>query len=329
MFSPAKSCAALALATGLVLVPVAAAKASPDLTQTATYGYKPIKVTGEVQSAIAGMNLSGAYTGVGCNSTCTETKNFVATASGKQTFFTLPFKNYDSSGETSGIDNAGDVVGDYLDSKGSVHGFERLASGKMIEINDPAAANAKGAGTRVNNISFDGSVIVGNYVDSTGVLHGFLLKGGKFTAYNVPKAAGTAVSFYNYNEYGGVYFSSTDGYFGFYVDSQGKLHTVAAPGESKPSPGHGTVLIGINSDRTLFGNVYSPIKPTTGFADTAGSFTSINDPKEVGNTPLDGTSVDNVSPVGNLVGEYTYTLGTAKQGGLIYGFIATPASPST
>jgi hypothetical protein len=319
------------LAAGMAVMPSTVSWASPQL-QRMTYSYRTIKVAGEVNSQILGLNASGAYTGLGCNSTCTKIKMFVAAPSGKRTFFTLPFKNYSPtsgnfSEDPSGIDNAGDVVGYYLDSKGSEHGFERLADGKLTEINDPNAAEGIFAGTFVTGISFDGSVLVGYYVDSKGVRHGFLLQAGKFTTYDVPKAAGTQVNFYNYGEFGGTYFSSTGASFGFYV-SAGKLHTVIAPGESKPARDGGTELLAVSSDKTLFGDTTSPTKQTVGFADTDGSFTTINDPNEVGSTLFDGTTLANVSPTGDLCGLYSYTAGTTSQFGLFYGFIATPATSS-
>jgi hypothetical protein len=320
------------LAAGMAVMLSTASGASSTRVSTVTYSYRTVKVAGEVNSQVLGLNVSGAYTGLSCNSTCTKVKMFVAAPSGKRTFFTVPFKNYSPTGGTfsedpSGIDNAGDVVGYYLDSKGSAHGFERLADGKLIEINDPNATDEITAGTFVNGISFDGSVIVGNYIDAKDVSHGFLLRAGKFTTYDVPKAAATVVEFYNYGEFGGEYVSSTGAHFGFYV-SGGKLHTVIAPGESKPGRDSGTDLLAVSSDKTLFGDVVSTTKQRVGFADTDGSFTTINDPNEVGTTVFDGTSLVSVSPTGDLCGYYSYTAGTTSQFGLLYGFIATPTTSS-
>lgn len=322
------------LAAGIAVMPNTASGASSVQVSKVTYSYRTVKVAGEVNSQVLALNVSGAYTGLSCNSTCTKVKMFVAAPSGKRTFFTVPFKNYSPAGgnfneDPTGIDNAGDVVGYYLDSKGSAHGFERLADGKLIEINDPNATDEITAGTFVDGISFDGSVIVGNYVDARDVSHGFLLRDGKFTTYDVPKAAGTAVNFYNYGEYGGNYVSSIGAHFGFYV-SGGKLHTVIAPGESNPGRGSGTDLLAVSSDKTLVGDVVSTTKQTVGFTDTDGSFTTINDPNEVGTIVFDGTTVANVNPTGELCGFYSYTAGagTTSQFGLFYGFIATPTTSS-
>lgn len=325
----AKGAVAFALPVAVVLAPSTASGASPRLKHTVTYSYRTVKVAGEVNTTIYAMNGSAAYTGIGCNSAYTQCKLFVTAPSGEFTFFKPKFKNYDpaaapNSAGVDGIDNAGDVVGFYLDSKGSSHGFERFATGRQIVINDPAASDANGAGTIPEGISFDGSAIVGNYAASERAPEGFILRGGTFTTYDVPKAAVTVVAFDNYGKFGGFYFSRKGAYFGFYV-SRGKLHTVTAPGESKPAAGNGTILSGVSHHRRLAGSVFSTTAPTAGFVDDAGFFTTIKDAKEVGTTPLDGTLVEGTSPKGDLVGYYTYTAGNAERAGRTYGFIATPS----
>lgn len=92
------------------------------------------------------------------------------------------------------------------------HGFERFATGRQIVIDDPAAADASGAGTIPEGISFDGSAIVGNYAAPEGAPEGFILRGGTFTTYDVPKAAVTVVAFDNYGTFGLVgYYTYTAG----------------------------------------------------------------------------------------------------------------------
>lgn len=68
-----------------------------------------------------------------------------------------------------GINNTGDIVGEYLDSKGAAHGFT-LISGSYATIDFPHAA-----GTVANEIN-DGGQITGYYAgqDSTVDLQGFL-----------------------------------------------------------------------------------------------------------------------------------------------------------
>jgi hypothetical protein len=329
---PRKTVAAvcLAVAAGSVgpgLVGVASAQTGGSVR----YSYKTITIKGKARSEINGINASGAYAGEGLNSAYLRIKLFVASPSGKLTFYKLPFKDlatklafYESA---SGMDDAGDVAGGWLDTNGRNHGFERLADGKITAINDPKASDVKNAGTSVDGISADGKVIVGAYYDSKLALHGFLLKGGRFTTFDVPGAAGTQVTLYDHGTYGGYYVSSKGALFGFYVKC-GKLHTIAAPGEAHPAKGSGTELTGISADGTLFGDVFPAGKPVYAFSLAHGAYSIIKDPNQVGTTDLDGTAVNNANSAGVAAGGYTYTKGTSKVGGLVTGFIATPRTSS-
>jgi YD repeat-containing protein len=306
-----------------------AGTASAQTDGSVGYSYKTVTITGEARSELNGINASGAYAGEGLNSTYTGIKLFVASPSGQLTFYQLPFKDLSTTApfyeSAAGMDNAGEVVGIWTDTDGRTHGFERRADGKITEINDPSASEVTNAGTAVEGISADGTVIVGGYYDSTLALHGFLLQGGKFTTYDVPGAADTELTLYDHGTYGGYYVSSTGAEFGFYVKC-GKLHTVAAPGEANPAAGFGTELTGISADGTLFGDVFPAGNPIYGFSLADGTYSTIKDPNQVGTTDLDGTAVNSASTTGVAVGGYTYTDGTSTVGGLVTGFIATPST---
>jgi len=295
------------------------------------YSYKTVTIAGEARSELNGINARGAYAGEGLNSTFTGIKLFVASPSGQLTFYQLPFTDLDTSAafyeSAAGMDNAGDVVGGWLDTDGRIHGFERQAGGKITEINDPSASDVDNAGTAVEGISADGTVIVGGYHDSTLALHGFLLEDGVFTTYDVPGAADTVVQFSGHGTYGGYYISSTGAMFGFYVQS-GELHTVAAPGEANPPAGTGTELTGISASGTLFGDVFPAGMPANAFSLADGTYSTIEDPSEVGTTDLDGTAVNSASVTGVVAGGYTYTAGTPTVPGLVTAFIATPSTRS-
>jgi YD repeat-containing protein len=322
--------ACLAVAAGTVGLSVAGV-ASAQAAGSVRYSYKTVKIKGAARSELNGVNARGAYAGEGLNSTFTGIKLFVASPSGHLTFYELPFKDLSTTAafyeSASGMDSAGDVVGAWTDTDGRSHGFERQADGKITEINDPSASNVNNAGTLVEGISADGTVIVGAYNDSALALHGFLLEGGNFTTYDVPGAADTVVTFYDHGTYGGYYVSSTGAMFGFYVQS-GELHTVAAPGEANPPAGSGTELTGISADGTLFGDAFPAGNPVYAFSLAGGNFSTIKDPKQVGTTSLDGTAVNSASPTGAAVGGYTYTAGTPTVGGLVTAFIATPRTSS-
>jgi YD repeat-containing protein len=329
---PGKKVAATCLAVaagsvGLGLPGVASAQTGGSVR----YSYKTVTIKGKARSELNGINASGAYAGTGLNSTYTGIKLFVASPSGQLTFYMLPFKDLSTTEafyeSASGMDNAGDVVGLWLDTDGRNHGFERHADGKITAINDPSASDVKNAGTAVEGISADGTVIVGAYYDSNLALHGFLLEGGKFMTYDVPGAADTELTLYDHGTYGGYYVSSKGAMFGFYVKS-GKLHTVAAPGEAHPTKGFGTELVGISADGTLFGDAFPAGKPIYGFSLADGTYSTIKDPNQVGTTDLDGTAVNSANTTGVAVGGYTYTKGTSTVGGLVTGFIAMPSTSS-
>jgi probable HAF family extracellular repeat protein len=79
-----------------------------------------------------------------------------------------------------GINNLGQVVGDYLDSSGQSHGFIHYPDGSFGPIDFP------GAQTTIPTDINDDSQIVGDYTDNQGRLHGFLLKSGLFFTLDVP-----------------------------------------------------------------------------------------------------------------------------------------------
>jgi YD repeat-containing protein len=331
MFPGKKVAAAcLAVAAGSVGLGVAGV-ASAQTTASISYSYKTITINGSARSELNGVNASGAYAGEGLNSTYTGIRLFVASPSGHLTFYRLPFADLDTTAafyeSAAGMDNAGDVVGIWTDTDGRTHGFERQANGKISEIDDPSASDVNNAGTEVEGISPDGTVIVGGYYDSNLALHGFLLEGGTFTTYDVPGAADTVVDFDNRGTYGGYYVSSTGAIFGFYV-LRGQLHTVATPGEASPAAGTGTELTGVSADGTLFGTVFPAGEPAYGFSLADGTYSTITDPNQVGTTDLDGTAVNSANAAGVVVGGYTYTAGTSTVGGLVTGFIATPNTSS-
>jgi hypothetical protein len=320
----AAACLAVAAgAAGLSQAGVASAQAG----LSAGYSYKTVSVKGEARSELNGVNIWGAYAGEGLNSTLTGIKLFVASPSGQMTFYQLPFTDLDTSAafyeSAAGMDSAGDVVGDWTDTDGRTNGFERRADGRITEINDPSASDVANAGTAIEGISADGTVIVGGYYDSNLALHGFLLEGGNFTTYDVPGAAGTELTFYDHGTYGGYYVSSAGAMFGFYIQA-GELHTVAAPGEANPAAGSGTELTGISANGTMFGDVFPAGQSIYGFSLADGTYTTIADPSEVGSTDMDGTAVNSASPTGVVVGGYTYTAGTSTTGGLVTGYIAIP-----
>lgn len=110
-------------------------------------------------------------------------------ASGKawsQTHLAFTSLTVDGSSHTeaNSVDDAGDIVGFYVDSKGTEHGF-KSAAGKIIPINFPGSTGSRAYGIDLNDF-----YIVGSYTDSTFTPHGFRLDGsGQFTTIDVPDSA--------------------------------------------------------------------------------------------------------------------------------------------
>jgi probable HAF family extracellular repeat protein len=100
---------------------------------------------------------------------------FYSDSSGHDHGFLLSSGGYatidDPSGTNTiatGINDAGQIVGQYLDSNNVSHGF-LYSGGSFTTIDDPLG----GAGTRVFGINNAGQ-ISGTYIDSSRVAHGFL-----------------------------------------------------------------------------------------------------------------------------------------------------------
>jgi probable HAF family extracellular repeat protein len=125
----------------------------------------------------------------------------------------------------SSINNAGQIVGNFSDSKGQ-HGFLDVG-GTFSTIDVPGASQALANG--INNAGH----IVGSFVDSTGPqdnLHGFLDVGGTFSTIDVPGAFRTFAN--GINDAGHIvgYFDDSKGRFHGFLDVGGTLSTIDVPG---------------------------------------------------------------------------------------------------
>jgi hypothetical protein len=72
-----------------------------------------------------------------------------------------------------GINDAGQIVGAYIDLDGVGHGYLRSANGDFTTFNDSSAGTAALTGTGAFSINATGT-IAGTYVDTNSVLHGFV-----------------------------------------------------------------------------------------------------------------------------------------------------------
>jgi probable HAF family extracellular repeat protein len=83
-----------------------------------------------------------------------------------------------------GINNNGEIVGEYNDAAGTTHGF-LLSGGKFTSITYPRATYTEALG---NNLA---GQIVGRYRLADGSTHGYLLSNGTYTSIDYPNASST------------------------------------------------------------------------------------------------------------------------------------------
>ena len=89
--------------------------------------------------------------------------------------------------DAKGINDAGEIVGYYLDGSSVAHGFV-YNNGAYVTLNDPAATG----GTYAEGIN-DAGEVVGYYLDSSDVARGFVYSNGKYFNFD-DSAAGKGAS---------------------------------------------------------------------------------------------------------------------------------------
>lgn len=188
------------------------------------------------------------------------------------------------------INARGDIVGNYHDANGVVHGF-LLRQGVFFTIDFP---NAQFTSARAINARGD---IVGRVLGPSGDEHGFLLRDGIFTQIDYPGAsATTARGINNDGDITGRHFDSAGNESGFIL-KDGEFHNVFFPGSCSTDVWSGMdneqVLVGdicTNADNGIHG--YIRIKP--------GNFRTIDFPGA--GAPC--TAVRWINERGDMVGVY-------------------------
>ncbi len=143
-------------------------------TSGLTYGFTLVKGTYTQTdfADTAGVNKTGAYAGYYWGVPDGLPAGYLATPQ----HFTLTKAAITGGkqGAFNGINNAGAVVGGYVDTAGKSHGM-MISSGVVTNIDDP-----KGVSTVCRGINATNQV-VGVYYDTSGYPHGFLWSAGTFT----------------------------------------------------------------------------------------------------------------------------------------------------
>ena len=114
-----------------------------------------------------------------------------------------------------GINNRGDVAGEYIASGGTEDGFIKLAGGAFHTITVPGATSTLALGVN------DNDTVVGAYVDPSGV-HGFIWRiGGHVTTMVDDPSSSEYTVLSSINNEGDI--------VGYYLDSHGTHGLLAFP----------------------------------------------------------------------------------------------------
>jgi probable HAF family extracellular repeat protein len=210
-----------------------------------------------------------------------------------------------------GINNHGDVSGDYDDENGAFHGWARLGH-QLVAIDHPGAVS-----TFVGAIN-EHREVVGTYIDAGGVQHGFVWHEGRFTDLDVPGAGITAAAgpatelgpglgtaAFRPNDHGdvvGEYADPTGFVHGFLRREHHGFEPIDFPGASQV-PGFGTQLIALNEHGDLGGSYEVDGSPLVhGFIRVHGRFESLDHPDVGGSF---GTQVNGCNDKDVFVGPYS------------------------
>jgi hypothetical protein len=237
---------------------------------------------------------------------------FLARVSGTKTI-TETYQSVSYPHEPAGqwatcVNDLGQIVGQYYDSSGVGHGYER-SGGKFTTLDVPFAG---ATGTFPQSINNSGEV-VGCWADSADNSHGFTLTGSTYTSFDYPGGTQTCATDINSagNIVGGCYNASGVG-IGFLLN-EGTFTPISFPDAAETSAN------GINDSGDIAGT-YCPTSGecetnsdgAQGFLLSGGTFTAVTIPGEV------YTDVTDINNDGVLVGYYQ------DAAGLVVSFLASP-----
>ncbi len=217
----------------------------------------------------------------------------------------------------TGISNAGEVVGNYIDASGVQHGFANTAAGTTTI--DPAGS----ATTNVAGVT-SGGEIVGTYSDASFNTYGFTDINGVFTKIQAFQSTFTVVT--------GVNNAGTA--VGYYDDAAGAQHGFIDLGgivdAFDPAGSVNTQPMAINANNQVVGTFDNAAGVEQGFAVVAAPSYNVSsiDPGVVG-----GVQTVAFNNGGEIVGSYTDTAGVTRGftdvGGTITTFNDTEAGANT
>ena len=210
-----------------------------------------------------------------------------------------------------GVNNAGQIVGEYDLLAGGHHGF-LYSGGTYTTIEDP---NSAGFGATSCEGINDLGQIVGSYAAGNGVAHGFLYSGGAngtYTNIDVPWAQQTwAHGINNAGEIVGYYTDSNNAFHGFtYING-----TYATFDDAQGT--QGTWIFGINDLGQIVGK-YNNATGQHGFLYSGGVFLTADDPNSADPNGFVVSEVYDINNAGRMAGFYF------DDSSVVHGFVTTP-----
>jgi hypothetical protein len=235
-------------------------------------------------------------------------------------FQTLTFPPPANNGFTMALNDAGAILGGFVDSQSHIHGF-LLYQGNFTTFVFPGSVS-----TTAHDINAKGT-IVGEYnVSGDAKTHPFMVQSGGFNEITLPGFPNASAIAFGVNENGDVVgtIASATEFFGMgYLLHNGKLTTLSFPGAQG-----GTAPASINDQGVIVGNYHLTSNDNShGFMWKNGVFSNINPPQS------DGSAiVTKISNTGAVVGTYVsadgFTHGFALEDGT-YTTIDVPNSTNT
>jgi hypothetical protein len=222
---------------------------------------------------------------------------------------TETFEGVDFPGATQqlaiGVNDSGEIVGQYADSSGVSHGY--LQKGDNFTTIDVPFSGA--VSTDAEGITNSGEIV--GYWDDASTSHGFLISGGTYTSFDYPGAVFTiADAINNHGEITGFYADTSGVYHGFML-SGGTYTSIDAPGATA------TEAYGVNDNGDIVG-IYclnakcaDNFETFEGYILSGGSFTTITIPGAAASGP------SGINNEGVVAGVY-------YDAGGHHGFLATP-----
>ena len=206
--------------------------------------------------------------------------------------------------EADGINSSGQIVGGYMDSGGTEHGY-MLSFGNFSTVDYPGASGPGAPpGTEVRGINDSGQMVGLRCACSYGEANGFIYSSGVFSP--MPAAPGSlstgAMGINDTGQIVGGYESSSSPWpISGFLDTRGSFSSLSCFGAT------GTQAYGINHLGQVVGTYYTDTNH--GFFYSGGSYSSIDYPGAAQTLPL------GINDAGQIVGQYV------DSGGVTHGFI--------